>query len=118
MCALDSAAWIDAASALNQISTTLNSVSEIIDRLEIRLGLHSSSLDDRPNQGLDQGSSEPAHNRLPWTWVSGETLPYRRELRSAGGRWSRKRQAWYFINCDELPSQLQSLPGTVVTVSY
>ena len=46
-------------------------------------------------------------------YVSGNTYPYRRELRGAGGEWDKPRQCWYFC-CSELPASLRSIRGLVV----
>ncbi len=32
-----------------------------------------------------------------WVWVHGDTKPHARTLRSAGLKWSSKKQAWYYI---------------------
>ena len=55
---------------------------------------------------------------MPWVWVSGITKPYKELFKAEGGRWSPKRQAWFFIGIEELPSHLQGLPGTTVEVSH
>jgi len=46
-------------------------------------------------------------------YVSGNTYPYRRELRGAGGEWDKPRQCWYFC-CSELPASLRNIRGLTV----
>jgi len=43
-----------------------------------------------------------------WWWLTGDTYPHRALLRSAGARWSKKRQAWYYIGA-ALPASLAPL---------
>ena len=105
----------DAAGALQQVSVMLGGMSEKLAALEAQAGIRPASSNPTNDEGTPSGQE---HQRLPWVWVSGETLPYRQLLREAGGRWSRRRQAWYFINCAELPEHLRNLPGTEVTVTY
>lgn len=31
-----------------------------------------------------------------WMWVTGDTFPHKDAIKSAGGRWQRKKRAWYF----------------------
>ena len=31
-----------------------------------------------------------------WVWLSGDTKPYRAELKAAGYRWAPKKARWYF----------------------
>lgn len=106
-----------AVTLLHGTAQTLADMAVKLEALEHRMGMNTAvQSTPSPNEPL---RPEPAEKqRAPWTWVSGETLPYRKELRDAGGRWSRKRQAWYFMNCGELPVHLRNLPGTNVTVSY
>jgi hypothetical protein len=115
-----SAAFNSAASALNQATATLDVVVVKVQALETKLGLAAPSV---PKQHVVSkvaatDATVTKQERAPWVWVSGETKPHRQELRDAGGRWSPRRQAWYFIDCDELPSHLQNLPGTEVAVTY
>jgi len=110
------AALNDAASALNQATATLDVVGVKVQALETKLGLAAPSAPKQ--QVTPKVATDVAPQRAPWVWVSGETKPHCRELREAGGRWSPKRQAWYFIDCDELPSHLRNLPGTEVAVTY
>jgi len=56
-----------------------------------------------------------------WWWLTGNTYPHRALLKSAGARWSKKRQAWYLIGAT-LPASLAPLvtapkPGESETVT-
>lgn len=108
------AAWNDTTLALHQVSVMLSAITEKVTMLEAKIGLAPASSDNH-EAGTPQ-EDEP--QRMPWVWVSGETMPYRQLLREAGGRWSRKRQSWYFMNCAELPEHLRNLPGIDITVTY
>lgn len=113
MSAINGAAWNDAALAVHQVSAMLNTVAENVSLLEQRLGISSS---EAPAESPALFEEQP--KRLPWVWVTGETMPYRHLFREAGGRWSPRKQAWYFINCAELPEHLRNLPGIVIEVTY
>ena len=110
------AAWKSAASALNTVVATLDIAATKILALETKLGLAVPRVQNQPT--VPRVPPDAVQERAPWTWVSGETLPYRQELRDAGGRWSPKRKAWYFIDCTELPAELRNLPGTEVETTY
>jgi len=43
-----------------------------------------------------------------WWWISGDTYTHKETLKAAGGRWSKKRQQWYFID-DALPERIRAL---------
>jgi hypothetical protein len=43
-----------------------------------------------------------------WWWLTGETYPHRELLKRHGARWSRKRQAWYWVGA-ELPAAIRAL---------
>jgi len=43
-----------------------------------------------------------------WWWINGDTYPHRELLKRHGARWSKKRQAWYWVGA-ELPSAIQAL---------
>lgn len=50
----------------------------------------------------------------PWWWVSGEeTRNHIEMLKGHGGRWSKKRKAWYFVT-DELHADVLALAGDAV----
>lgn len=46
-----------------------------------------------------------------WWWISGDTYTHKETLKAAGGRWSKKRQQWYFIG-DTLPERVRALFAT------
>lgn len=110
-----------AASVLNRASIVLSKVADTVERLETQLGIEQTEAAEpsaAATSAVAATEEDEKPGRAPWIWVSGETKPYRIQLRDAGGRWSPRRQAWYFINCAQLPEHLQNLPGTEVTVSY
>jgi hypothetical protein len=43
-----------------------------------------------------------------WWWITGETYPHRELLKRNGARWSKKRQAWYWVGA-ELPEAIRAL---------
>jgi hypothetical protein len=47
-------------------------------------------------------------NDTPWHWVTGNTFPYRDVFKRWGGRWSKRRKAWYFIG-ETLPDGVQQI---------
>lgn len=63
---------------------------------------------DATNTGITIERSQRDPNKDPWYWVSGNTFPHRTLLKRYGGRWSKRRKAWYFIT-KELPEAIQTL---------
>jgi hypothetical protein len=43
-----------------------------------------------------------------WWWLNGDTYPHRELLKRHGARWSKKRQAWYWVGT-ELPDGIRAL---------
>ncbi len=43
-----------------------------------------------------------------WYWINGNTYPHRELLKRHGARWSKKRQAWYWVGA-ELPDAIRVL---------
>lgn len=43
-----------------------------------------------------------------WWWLNGDTYPHRELLKRHGARWSKKRQAWYWVGA-ELPAAVRAL---------
>lgn len=43
-----------------------------------------------------------------WWWLNGDTYPHRELLKRHGARWSKKRQAWYWVGA-ELPAAIRVL---------
>jgi hypothetical protein len=35
-----------------------------------------------------------------WWWINGDTYPHRELLKRHGARWSKKRQAWYWVGSE------------------
>ncbi|GAB4528624.1 MAG: hypothetical protein OHK0046_47710 [Anaerolineae bacterium] len=61
-------------------------------------------------------ASQADDGKATWYWVEGDTYEHRHALKEAGGRWSKKRQSWYFIG--RLPDQIAALAnGASVPVS-
>lgn len=55
--------------------------------------------------------SQSSTHLAPWWWLRGETYPHRDLLKRWGCRWSKRRQAWYFIG-ERLPEAVQALIDT------
>ncbi|GAB4549418.1 MAG: hypothetical protein OHK0023_13900 [Anaerolineae bacterium] len=55
--------------------------------------------------------SQSSTHLTPWWWLRGETYPHRDLLKRWGCRWSKRRQAWYFIG-ERLPEAVQALIDT------
>jgi hypothetical protein len=43
-----------------------------------------------------------------WWWINGNTYPHRELLKQHGARWSKKRQAWYWVGA-EIPTAIRAL---------
>jgi hypothetical protein len=54
-----------------------------------------------------QRSDREGHGRI-WWWIGGVTKPVKDILSSAGARWSRRRQEWYYIG-ENLPAAIRAL---------
>jgi hypothetical protein len=70
----------------------------------------SPSTDERVSVGggITLEKSEREDGGRVWWWINGDTYPHRELLRRHGARWSKKRQAWYWVGA-ELPAAIHTL---------
>jgi hypothetical protein len=58
--------------------------------------------------GITVGRSEREVGGQVWYWINGDTYPHRELLKAQGARWSKKRQAWYWVG-EKLPDAIRAL---------
>lgn len=63
---------------------------------------------ERAVTGITIERSQQEEGGQVWWWLNGDTYPHRELLKRHGARWSKKRQAWYWVGT-ELPSAIRAL---------
>lgn len=60
------------------------------------------------SSGITIERSEREEGGRVWWWINGDTYPHRELLKRHGARWSKKRQAWYWVGA-QLPAAIRAL---------
>ncbi|MBE2267766.1 MAG: hypothetical protein IAE80_06005 [Anaerolinea sp.] len=63
---------------------------------------------ERAVTGIIVERSQREQGGQVWWWLNGDTYPHRELLKRHGARWSKKRQAWYWVGT-ELPDAIHAL---------
>jgi hypothetical protein len=58
--------------------------------------------------GITVERSQREEGGQVWHWITGDTYPHRELLKRHGARWSKKRQAWYWVGA-ALPAAMRAL---------
>ena len=67
----------------------------------------SNPVVNQPGQIIAEYSQRDP-DQAGWWWLTGDTYPHRETIKRWGGRWSRRRKAWYLVGT-ELPPAIQQL---------